>query len=111
MARKRIVQYTDDLTGKPLDEQHLVNVKIAYKGKNYTLHTTKEGTKQLDSEMSQWLNAATLESSPPVRRERRDPAQTKEIRRWANAHGYEIGPRGAIPRDIVKAYEQSVGKR
>ncbi|MBY6368074.1 histone-like nucleoid-structuring protein Lsr2 [Rhodococcoides corynebacterioides] len=45
---------------------------------------------------------AATESTPPTKR---DPAQTRAIREWANANGYTVNSRGRIPAEIVEAYD------
>ena len=36
---------------------------------------------------------------------RRDPEQTKAIRAWALARGYQLPPRGKIPDDVIAAFD------
>jgi hypothetical protein len=45
---------------------------------------------------------------------RRAPAERSsglgEIRAWARAHGYEVGDRGRLPADVVRAYREAHGE-
>ncbi|MFZ5870986.1 MAG: BREX-2 system adenine-specific DNA-methyltransferase PglX [Actinomycetota bacterium] len=51
--------------------------------------------------------------SSPVR-PRRAPAERSsglgEIRAWARAHGYDVGDRGRLPADVVRAYREAHGE-
>ncbi|MEU4730799.1 histone-like nucleoid-structuring protein Lsr2 [Streptomyces sp. NPDC023588] len=42
-------------------------------------------------------------ADPPVR----PPVDTEDIRNWARANGFQVPPRGRIPREVREAWEQA----
>lgn len=55
------------------------------------------------------LQAIASNYSPPKDRATAPTphAPTRHIRAWAKARGYEVGDRGALPPDIIRAYDRA----
>lgn len=57
-----------------------------------------------------WKAAGWTPPAPPTRRPaavRRDPEQTRAMRRWAQANGYTVSDRGRIPAAVEHAYNEA----
>lgn len=119
VATVTLVEFTDDIDGKPLDINDLNVVSWSWLGVEYEFETS---TANLDRVENGRLPLATLlAKSRRVGGRKRTPARThrpptptvsassdtKSIRQWAQQNGYTISDRGRLPADIVEAYNQS----
>ncbi len=112
MARRTIVQLVDDVDGKELKPGEGETVKITLDGSSFELDLSARNAQQLRDDFGKWLTHARrasltrrsdLQSSSGAST-RRDPEQTRAMRAWARANGYEVSDRGRIPATIVEAY-------
>lgn len=120
MARKVIVELTDDLDGGKADE----TVTFALDGTNFEIDLSKKNATKLRSALEPYVNAGqkvgrarTSTASgraPDGRREggsaRIDRAQNLAIREWAQRKGLDVSPRGRISRAIIEQYEAEAGR-
>lgn len=44
-------------------------------------------------------------TAAPGEKRNLEPSDTRAIREWAAAHGYDVAPRGRIPDNVVEAYQ------
>lgn len=106
MARKEVVQYTDDITGEPIDSDKVAVVELSYGGKDYVLDLSHESSLKLATVLDPWVTAArkvprgTSRKSPS----QSDKARNKAIREWAKENGYDVSARGQIAKDVIEAY-------
>jgi hypothetical protein len=108
VARREVVQYTDDITGEPLDADKVSTVELSYGGKDYVLDLSHESSLKLATTLDPWITAARKvpRSSTPRRgASQADKARNKAIREWARENGYEVSARGQIAKDVIEAYD------
>lgn len=101
MARKTRIALTDDLDGSEATS----TVDFALDGVTYEIDLNDENAQKLRDEFAAWLEHARRVGGRARRgtsRARSD--ETKRIREWAQANGYEIGDRGRISAEIREAY-------
>lgn len=109
VARKEVVQYTDDMTGAPLESGKVVEVELSYRGRDYVLDLSHESSLELATVLDPWLSVARR---VPRSSQRQGPSlATKErnraIRAWARDNGYEVSDRGAIAKGVIAAYDEA----
>lgn len=108
MARKEVVQYTDDITGEELSKDQVQSVELSYSGRTYALDLSHESALKLATTLDPWITAARKvpRSSTPRRgASQADKARNKAIREWARENGYEVSARGQIAKDVIAAYD------
>ncbi|WP_442973052.1 Lsr2 family DNA-binding protein [Rhodococcus sp. NBC_00294] len=64
-------------------------------------HAERVGGRKRTARTSAVIDAAAATGKPT----KRDPEQTRAIREWANANGYEVSDRGRIPAAVVEAFD------
>ena len=107
MARRTVVERTDDLDGSTANE----TVQFGLDGVDYEIDLSARNAARLRSELERY-QAAGRRLTPRVRRvvpanpgaTRVDATQLAAIRDWAARRGMTINPRGRIPRDVLDAY-------
>lgn len=113
MARKSITRYFDDLDGQPLEDDQVVVVRFGYKGRNYVMDLSADNAAKIDETLRGYVEKATLDDAAPAAAKRRGAARTDNatrtrnriIRQWAKDNGHEVADRGALPKDIIDAYD------
>lgn len=108
MARKEVVQYTDDITGESLAKDKVQVVELSYGGKDYVLDLSHESALKLATELDPWVTAARKVprgSTPRKGASQSDKERNKAIREWARENGYTVSARGQIAKDVVEAYD------
>ena len=111
MAKKTIVELTDDLDGSPADE----TLRFALDGSQFEIDLNKAHAKQLRDALQPFAEAArTLNGKRGGRRTvgsgsraSRDREQLQGIRDWAKTQGYKVAQRGRISAEIQQAYNQA----
>ncbi len=100
MARTFHIQLIDDLTGEDADE----TVRFSVDGADYEIDLTAANAANLRAALSKYTakgrrlrgsSKASAGTAAPLSRE-----ETRKIRDWANAHGYNPSDRGRIRQDI-----------
>ncbi len=98
------VQLIDDLTGEDAEE----TVRFSLDGADYEIDLTTANAAELRAVLSQYAakgrrlrgsSAGRARTAAPLSRE-----ETRKIRDWANANGYNPSDRGRIRQDIQQAY-------
>lgn len=107
MAQKVIVQLTDDIDGGEATR----TVQFGIHGKTYEIDLNDDNAAELDAALEKFIKAGRTVSTGRSTRSRRassgaaasgvDPAA---VRKWAEAQGIEVNPRGRIKKDIVDQY-------
>jgi hypothetical protein len=108
VARKEVVELTDDLDGSPASQ----TIYFAVGGVEYEIDLSDKNSKKLNAALQPFVDKGRR-----VGRKRagghRTPAVSgvdpKTIRQWANDQGIDISTRGRIPGEIVDRYLVSVG--
>lgn len=110
MATQTTTTVIDDLTG----EQGAETITFGIDGSLYELDLTAANQDKLRSSLAEYvqagrkvtgkassIRATSNNGSAPTKR---DPEQTKAIRAWARANGYDMSDRGRIPTQVEIAY-------
>lgn len=118
MATIRSVAFVDDLDGRELDLDDVHSVSWSWLGVEYQLDVSSANLERVESgrvTVAKLLAASTRvggrrqSTAPRVRKasaaSNDDVPSTSDIREWAIAEGYDVGPRGRLPKEIVGAYE------
>lgn len=108
MAQKLQVRYLDDIDGTDLGE-HANTIGFAFEGKHYSIDLSDDNAQAFRQAVAPYLEAGhrlTARTGKPARKTTttNSPADTKAIRKWARANGYDVSDRGRIPADVVEAY-------
>jgi hypothetical protein len=105
MARKVHVQLIDDLSG----EDAAGTVRFSVDGADYEIDLTADHASELRGVLEKYAaHGRRLRGTPGRRGVRTAPTdreETRKIRDWAQAHGYNPSARGRISLDIKQAYE------
>lgn len=102
MAQKVTVSMIDDMDGMPADQ----TVEFALDGVTYEIDLSEANAAGLREALETWVLYARRVSG----RKKTSPAtqtgrgQSKAIRTWAQANGFELSERGRIPHEVVAAY-------
>lgn len=109
MARKEVIQYTDDMTGEQLDADKVSTVELSYQGKTYALDLSHESALKLATTLDPWISAGrkVTRGGSPARRgaSSADKERNKRIRQWASDNGIEVSSRGQIAHDVIEKFE------
>lgn len=125
MAKKTVVEYVDDLDGKPVHIDQLHTIEWSWLGVDYVIDTSATNLEKIEN--GRVPVSTLLSKSARVGGRRRSSApkhhtngrqgpvvgadERTSIRQWAREQGYDIGDRGRISQQITAAYrEQSDGR-
>jgi hypothetical protein len=103
MASRVVVEFTDDLNGKPAEE----TVTFGLDGVNYEIDLTSKNAAALRKAFQPWQESARRTGA--AKRGKRAAAaksavDTKAVRAWAASNGIELSPRGRLPKDVVEQF-------
>jgi Lsr2 len=106
VARRETVSYVSDLSGDTIEDEREPTVRFALDGYEYEIDLTRDERDGLRTALAEFIAAAKplTPSGRPVTRTR-VAATTTTIRAWAQANGYKVPARGAIPRAVREAYD------
>jgi Lsr2 len=108
VTHKRVV-LVDDLDGGEADE----TVSFALDGRSFQIDLSRSNAAALRKSLDEYISHARREGGAVTRGRRssaptnRDPAQTHDIRSWAQSNGHQISNRGRIPAAVVQAYQEA----
>lgn len=109
MARKEVVELTDDLDQSPASQ----TIRFAVEGVEYEIDLSERNAKKFNSALAPFMEKGRRVSGRKRASGRRGDGtggiDPKVIRQWANDQGIEISTRGRIPGDIVDRYVGAVG--
>ena len=102
MASRVVVEFTDDLNGKPADE----TVSFGLDGSNYEIDLTAKNAAALRKAFQPWQESARRAggSKRGKRAASKSTVDTKAVRAWAASNGIELSPRGRLPKDVVEQF-------
>ncbi|MFD9664415.1 Lsr2 family protein [Rhodococcus sp. NPDC059968] len=109
MARKVVVELTDDIDGTVFGEDG-ESISYAVDGVEYGIDLKDEHAKELRETFEYYIAHSTRVGGRKHRADRQvNPAkrpsdETKKIRAWAIEQGYELSARGRIPTEIEQAF-------
>jgi hypothetical protein len=101
------VQLEDDLTGGPADE----TVQFGLDGRTFEIDLNKRHAAEFRQRLAPFVQRAR-----PVRpRRSRAMARTaasrersREIRAWAEQHGFVVAQHGRLPQDVIEQYDRAL---
>ena len=105
MASRVVVEFTDDLNGKPAEE----TVRFGLDGLTYEIDLTSKNAAALRKAFQPWQESARR-SGAGKRGKRgasgggKSAVDTKAVRAWAASNGIELSPRGRLPKDVVEQF-------
>ena len=102
MARKTLVQLTDDIDGKKAAE----TVSFGLDGVEYEIDLHGRNAARLRKDVEKWAGSARRVGG---RKRRRADGGTREydpkaVRRWAESKKIEVPARGRIPGDVIEKF-------
>ncbi|MGO2096984.1 MAG: histone-like nucleoid-structuring protein Lsr2 [Candidatus Microbacterium stercoravium] len=110
MAVKTFERVVDDLDGTELAPMSVESVSFGIDGEAFDIDLSSTNAAMLRDIFAPYAAAARVVSIG----DREVGAYTRtvlpsahagtQIRRWAREHGYDVSPRGAIPREVRDAY-------
>ena len=104
MASRVVVEFTDDLNGKPADE----TVSFGLDGSSYEIDLTSKNAAALRKAFEPWQESARRAGGAKRGRRpgggARSAVDTKAVRAWAASNGIELSPRGRLPKDVVEKF-------
>lgn len=118
MATIRSVAFVDDLDGREIELDDVHTVLWSWLGVEYQLDISSANLDKVENgrvtvakllEASTRIGGRKQSTAPRVTTKKpsspKATASTSDIREWAIEEGYEVGPRGRLPKEIVEAYE------
>ena len=109
MAQRVIQQLVDDITGKEIPAGEGENIRFAVNGTEYEIDLDEKNTKKFHDAMAFYIDHGRRvgrSNVSPIRRGRGKADQDfdpQAVRKWAEANGYEVSPRGRIKGEVVEA--------
>ena len=104
MASRVVVEFTDDLNGKPADE----TVSFGLDGSVYEIDLTSKNAAALRKAFQPWQESARRAGGGKRGKRGSSGAKsavdTKAVRAWAASNGIEISARGRLPKDVIEQY-------
>lgn len=112
MAKKIIVELVDDIDGSVIPTGKGEHIEFAVDGVAYEIDLSVKNAKDFRKQLDHYIEHAKkvgrqARRTAPARTSipaKRDPAQTRAIREWANNNGYNLGGRGRIPAEVEDAF-------
>src|SRR5262245_59675958 len=105
MAQRVVVRLTDDLSGAEIPAGRGETVTFSLDGRSYEIDLTAKNANGLRRMLRPYIDAArAIEGSRrPVRT--RVAADTRTVKQWARANGYQVRDRGRIPNAVMAAFD------
>lgn len=107
MAQRIEVQLTDDIDGTDIPAGRGETITFALDGKAYEIDLTNKNATALRKTLAPYVSAGRPVKSSRGARVKRTTvgSNSRTIKEWARANGYEVNDRGRIPNDIREAFE------
>ncbi|MDV8022207.1 Lsr2 family protein [Rhodococcus sp. IEGM 1330] len=118
MAKQIFVQLVDDLDDKEIPDGTGENITFSVNGNEYEIDLSDKNAKEFYRKLDYYIGHSTKVGGRKARKStkagattsstgapKRDAAQTRAIREWAQANGYEISTRGRIPASVEEAFD------
>ena len=103
MAQKVNIVLVDDIDGSEASE----TVSFGLDGTSYEIDLNDENAAALREALSGYIGHARKVTGGARRgaTRRTSSSNTKDVREWARANGYDVSERGRISADIQQAYD------
>jgi hypothetical protein len=116
MAQRTVVEFIDDLDGKPIPEGQGETVTFGLEGVEYEMDLSKSNADKLRKALAPFVGAARTLGG---KRSRRQAASSKAkggrdydiaaLRAWAKSNKVDVPARGRIPSEIVEKFKAAMG--
>ena len=107
MVQRVEVKLTDDLDGTDIPTGRGETIEFALDGTTYEIDLTSKNAAALRKSFAAYIAAGRrVKNSRGVRVKRiQVGADTRTVKEWARANGFEVNDRGRIPARIREAFE------
>lgn len=117
MAKRTVIQLTDDLNGKPIPVGKGETIRFSLDRTDYEIDLAQKNAQALRNDLARYVSAARRASSGGQRaaggRGRGPRAgaaaardyDPKAVRAWAESQGIEVSSRGRVPADLVARFQ------
>jgi Lsr2 len=106
MAQRVVVRLIDDLRGAAIPAGKGETVTFSLDGRSYEIDLTARNANGLRKVLRPYIDAgrpSTATRQRPVRT--RVAADTRTVKQWARANGYQVRDRGRIPNAVMAAFD------
>lgn len=101
MAQRVVVTLSDDIDGGKAAE----TVEFSLDGKSYEIDLNPANAKKLRGALAPYVEAGRKQSkSGKVFRRTSIAPDPATVRAWARSNGFEVPPRGRIPKKVYEAF-------
>lgn len=104
MVQRILTVLEDDIDGSEAAE----TVQFALDGTSYEIDLNDKHARQLRQALGKYIDGARKVGASKKKKSggsKKGSDENAEIRKWARAHGHEIGDRGRIPAEVKAAFE------
>jgi len=108
MARKTVIQLTDDIDGTPISDGAGRTVTFALDGIAYEIDLSDAHLAELHKSLTPYTTSGRRtgrKSSGAAGATKMDKAELTKIRKWARQNGHEVSDRGRVSSTIRDAYD------
>lgn len=107
MAQHFQMRFIDDIDGTDLGET-ANTISFAFENKEYSIDLSDANADTFHQVMAPYIEAGRrITGKTKVARRpaaTTSATNTRAVREWARANGYEVSDRGRIPADVMQAY-------
>ncbi|TQJ31129.1 Lsr2 family protein [Microbacterium sp. SLBN-146] len=103
MATRILRELVDDIDGLGIGQGEGRTLHFSFDGTDYTIDLRDENISRLRDALNPFINAAR-NAAPPKKNLTISDADLRMARRWARDHGFDVGARGRLPRQILEEY-------
>ncbi|KQO80384.1 hypothetical protein ASF17_13845 [Frigoribacterium sp. Leaf263] len=108
MARRTVIQLTDDIDGTPIADRAGRTVAFALDGIAYEIDLSDAHLAELHETLTPYTTAGRRtgrKSNAAAGATKTDKAELTKIREWARQNGHEVSDRGRVSSTIRDAFD------
>ena len=106
MTQRVVVRLIDDLSGAVIPAGKGETVAFGLDGRSYEIDLTAKNARMLRKALRPYVEAGRPVTGSRRRQVRtKVVADTRTVKEWARANGYQVRDRGRVPKDILAAFE------
>lgn len=109
MAQQFYFRFIDDIDGTDLGDT-ANTISFAFQGKEYAIDLSDDNAEAFREAVAPYIEAGHRVTGSKTKAARKNTGKTssedtKKVREWARANGYEVSDRGRVPAEVTQAYE------